>query len=90
LDAYGEEYPSRRDGEPRRRFCFFRVSANGRLRRMTRAVVLAVMVCAGGVVAQAQDCGGLKALRLPDTTITAAEPVTDGAFAPPSSGFVAA
>jgi hypothetical protein len=83
LDAYGEEYPSRRDGEPRRRFCFFRVSANGRLRRMTRAVVLAVMVCAGGVVAQAQDCGGLKALRLPDTTITAAEPVTDGAFAPP-------
>jgi tannase/feruloyl esterase len=52
------------------------------------AAILAV-VCVSGVRAQtdpAAACAALAAQRLPNTTITAAEPITTGSFTPPGAG----
>jgi TonB family protein len=50
----------------------------------TQALFTLFMLIAGAHSAFAASCESLAALKLPDTTITAAQPVGAGAFAPPS------
>ena len=49
--------------------------------------VLAFMLAPGPAIGAAgRSCQSLAMLSLPDTTITLAEPVGEGAFTPPASG----
>jgi feruloyl esterase len=51
-----------------------------------RVLVAAVLIAASAASAHAATCESLSSLKLPDTTITAAETVAAGAFKPPAGG----
>jgi feruloyl esterase len=74
-----------RPGNPRRLSVgCSRLADDGRLRTAACLVGLAIMLSIART-APGQDCAGLAALKLPNTTIATAQPVTGGTFTPPGS-----
>src|SRR5205823_13619343 len=61
----------------------------GALVNKKHALIIAVLLAAS-LPAMAATCESLAALKLPDTTITLAQPVEAGAFVPPSGSGVPA
>jgi feruloyl esterase len=52
----------------------------------TATLFWCVALLSGATLAEAATCESLSSLKLPDATITLAQPVAAGAFAPPSTG----